>query len=103
MPPNVLLIITDQQRGDHTGFGGNQVLKTPKLDALAARGMRFDRAFVANPICMPNRSTIFTGRLPSVHGTRYNGIPLDWSANTFARVLRGAGYDTAYFGKCHLP
>ena len=102
MPHNVLLVITDQQRADHVGFGGNRVLKTPNLDSLASHGMRFDRAFVANPICMPNRSTIFTGRLPSVHGTRYNGIPLDWSANTFARVLRGAGYDTAYFGKCHL-
>ena len=100
--PNFLFLITDQQRADHTGFGGHPVLRTPNLDALAARSMQFDRALVANPICMPNRSSIFTGRLPSVHGTRYNGIPLDWSANTFPRVLRGAGYHTAYFGKCHL-
>ncbi|MFT6582332.1 MAG: arylsulfatase A-like enzyme, partial [Alphaproteobacteria bacterium] len=60
--PNILLIITDQHRPDITGFGGNTVVKTPHLDALAAQSMRFDKSYVANPICMPNRSTIFTGR-----------------------------------------
>ena len=100
--PSFLILITDQHRPDHTGFGGNDVLRTPHLDRLAARAMQFDRAIVANPICMPNRATIFTGRLPSVHGTRFNGIPLDRSANSFARVLRGEGYQTGYFGKLHL-
>ena len=101
-PPNFLVIITDQHRADHTGFGGNAVLHTPHLDALAARGVRFDRAIVANPICMPNRASIVTGRIPSVHGTRYNGIPLDWSANTVMRKLRESGYHNAWFGKSHL-
>ena len=64
--------------------------------------MRFDRAHVANPICMPNRSSIFTGRMPSLHGTRYNGIALDWRVETFPRVLKRAGYHTAHLGKCHL-
>ena len=100
--PNVLIIMTDQHRPDHTGFGGNDVLKTPHLDSIAARATRFERCFVSNPICMPNRSTIVTGRLPSVHGTRFNGIPLAWDSNTFMRVLRSAGYHTAYFGKSHL-
>ena len=100
--PNFLLIITDQHRPDHTGFGGNEVLRTPHLDALATRSVRFDRAIVANPICMPNRASIATGRVPSVHGTRYNGVPLDWAANTFMRVLREQGYHNAWFGKCHL-
>ena len=100
--PNVLIIMTDQHRPDHTGFGGNPVVKTPHLDAIAARATRFERCFVSNPICMPNRSTIVTGRLPSVHGTRFNGIPLAWDSNTFMRVLRKAGYRTAYFGKSHL-
>lgn len=101
-PRNLLLIITDQHRPDHCGFGGNDVVQTPNLDALAARGAVYDRAFVANPICMPNRSTIFTGRMPSAHGTRFNGIALDWYAQTFPRMLMRQGYDTAYFGKCHL-
>ena len=100
--PNFLLIVTDQHRADHTGFGGNEILQTPHLDALAARSMRFDRAIVANPICMPNRASIATGRVPSAHGTRYNGIPLDWNANTFMRKLREQGYHNAWFGKCHL-
>ena len=100
--PNILLLMTDQHRPDFTGFGGNPVVQTPNLDALAAQSMRFERAYVANPICMPNRSTIFTGRMPSLHGTRYNGIPLDPRARTFPRSLREAGYHTAHIGKCHL-
>jgi hypothetical protein len=51
---------------------------------------------------MPNRSSIATGRLPSVHGTRFNGIPLDWNAQTFVRALREQGYYTAHVGKLHL-
>lgn len=100
--PNVILIMTDEQRADHLGFGGNPLVRTPNLDALAASGTRFDRAYVANPICMPNRSSILTGRLPSVHGTRVNGIPLDWDSQTFARVLRARGYRTGLVGKSHL-
>jgi arylsulfatase A-like enzyme len=100
--PNFLFVMTDQHRADHVGFGGNSVVRTPHLDALAARSTRFDRAIVANPICMPNRSTILTGRQPSVHGTRYNGIPLDWSAQTFVRELARAGYRTALVGKAHF-
>lgn len=100
--PNFLVIMTDQHRPDHTGFGGNEILRTPNLDRIAARGMRFDRALVANPICMPNRSSIATGRLPSVHGTRTNGISLDWGAYTFMRSLKERGWRTAHFGKCHL-
>ena len=100
--PNVLLILTDQHRADHVGFAGNDEVRTPNLDALAAQSVVFERAYVANPICMPSRASLFTGVMPSIHGTRYNGIPLVWSANTFARVLRESGYRTGYFGKCHL-
>jgi arylsulfatase A-like enzyme len=100
--PNFLFFMTDQHRPDHTGFGGNRVLATPHLDALAARSLRFHQAYVANPICMPNRASILTGRLPSVHGTRHNGIALDWHANTFVRSLRRAGHRTALVGKAHF-
>ena len=100
--PNILLIMTDQQRADHTGFGGNTTVKTPHLDALAARGKVFDRAYVANPICMPNRASIMTGMMPSRHGTVMNGITLDPGCNTFAKVARQAGYRTALIGKAHL-
>ena len=100
--PNVLLIMTDQHRPDHTGFGGNTVVQTPTLDALAARSLVFEQAFVSNPLCQPNRCSIMTGRYPSVHGTRHNGIALDWMANTFVKCLRRDGYRTGLVGKGHL-
>lgn len=100
--PNVLVIVTDQQRADHMGFGGNDVVRTPNLDALAARSTVFDRAFVANPVCAPNRATMLTGRMPSVHGLIFNDRSLEWGANTFVRRLRAAGYQTALIGKSHL-
>ena len=62
--PNILFVITDQQRADHVGFMGNTVVRTPALDRLAAAGTIFDNAWVANPVCMPNRSSILTGPLP---------------------------------------
>lgn len=99
---NFVLIMADQLRADHLGFGGNGVVETPNLDAIAERGTQFKRAYVANPICMPNRASLLTSRVPSAHGTRYNGIPLDPDANTFVRALRGAGYQTSLVGKAHL-
>ncbi|WP_182348939.1 sulfatase [Tomitella gaofuii] len=100
--PNIVLIMADQLRADHLGFGGNAVVRTPHLDAIAARGARFDRAHVANPVCMPNRASLLTSRVPSAHGTRFNGIPLDPDANTFVRALRGDGYRTMLVGKAHF-
>jgi len=100
--PNVLLIVTDQHRPDHLGFGGNPTVQTPALDALAAQSMRFTNAFVANPLCQPNRCSMLTMRYPSVHGTRHNGIALDWEANTFVRRLRSTGYRTGLIGKGHF-
>lgn len=100
--PNFLFLITDQHRADHVGFAGNDIVRTPHLDRLAARGIVFRNAYVANPICMPNRATIMTGRMPSVHGTRFNGISLNWRANTFVRRLSSSGYRTTHIGKSHL-
>jgi arylsulfatase A-like enzyme len=100
--PNFLLIITDQHRADHLGCYGNRVVRTPSIDRLAAAGTRFEHFYVATPICMPNRATLMTGRMPSLHGARQNGIPLSLSAATFVDVMREAGYETALIGKCHL-
>ena len=101
-PFNVLFIITDQQRADHNGFMGNPILRTPNLDAIAASGMTFDNAWVSNPVCMPNRATIMTGRMPSAHGVIFNDRSLDWNANTFVRRFRNSGYRTGLLGKSHL-
>ena len=100
--PNVLFIITDQQRADHVGYASDSALRTPHIDALAAEGRVFHNAWVANPVCMPNRCSIMTGRLPSSHSVIFNDRSLPWSANTFVRTFRAAGYRTALLGKSHL-
>jgi arylsulfatase A-like enzyme len=100
--PNFLLFITDQQRADHLGCYGNEILRTPNIDSLAAHGTRFSHFYVANGICMPNRATLMTGRMPSLHGVRHNGIPLSREHTTFVEVLRAFGYATALVGKAHL-
>lgn len=100
--PSFLFITTDQHRADHVGCYGNPQVKTPHIDALAAQGRRFDRFHVATGVCMSNRASLMTGRMPSLHGTRCNGIPLARSATTFVDLLREAGYLTGLVGKCHL-
>lgn len=100
--PNFLIFLTDQHRADHLGCYGNPVVHTPHIDAIAERGWRFDRCYVANPVCMPNRGAIMTGRMPSVHGARGNGVPLPLESVTFADVLSEFGYRTALIGKSHL-
>ena len=94
--PNFLLLMTDQHRADHLGCYGNKVVRTPHIDSIAASGAAFDRFYVASPICMPNRATLMTGRMPSVHGVRHNGIPLSLQAATFAEMLR---QDVAKWGR----
>ena len=100
--PNFLLFITDQHRADHVGCYGNPIVRTPNIDSLAAGGLRFENFYVACPICMPNRIVLMTGRMPTVNGSRHNGIPLDLDAVTFVDLLRNAGYRTALIGKSHL-
>ena len=100
--PNFLLFITDQHRADYLGCYGHRQLRTPHIDGIAERGVRFDNFYVSNPVCMPNRATLMTGRTPSINGVRHNGIPLSLSANTFVKMLREGGYRTALIGKSHL-
>lgn len=99
---SILVFIADQLRPDHLGFGGDLPVRTPALDALAARGSVFDRAFATHPVCMPNRASIMTGRWPSAHGLRTNGIPLNPTIETFARVLRSQGWASSAVGKLHF-
>ncbi len=100
--PNFLFIITDQQRADHLGCYGNPKVQTPHIDSIARVGSRWERFYVANPICMPNRASIMTGRLSSLHGARHNGIALSKDQTTFVELLRDAGYNTGLIGKSHL-
>lgn len=100
--PNFLLFVTDQHRADHLGCYGNAVVRTPHIDALAADACVFDNFHVATPICQPNRASLMTARLPSVHGVAMNGRELSFGETTFVEMLRQAGYRTALVGKAHL-
>lgn len=100
--PNVICFITDQQRYDYLGCTGNTIIKTPNIDKIARSGVTFQRAYVSNPLCMPARATLFTGRTPRGHGVRTNGIPLSTDIPTMPDALRRAGYITKSIGKLHL-
>ncbi len=100
--PSYILFITDQQRFDHLGCNGHPVLRTPNIDAMASEGVNYDRFYVASPVCMPNRASLMTCRMPSSHGVRSLGIPLAHENVTFVELLRAAGYDTALIGKSHI-
>ncbi len=100
--PNILCIVTDQQRADHLGCAGNTLLKTPNIDRLAASGMRFARCYTNDPMCCPARATLWTGHRSSVHGVRHNYISLDPAIPNIATALAEAGYRTHGVGKFHL-
>ena len=72
-PPNVLVVLSDQQRPDSCGVFGQQLPVTPRLDALAASGVAFDNAFTVQPVCGPSRAAIQTGQYPTRIGCWRNG------------------------------
>ena len=100
--PNFLVFCVDQMRADHIGCMGNDIIRTPHLDGLAAEGVACRRAYVNNPLCMPGRATLFTGMTPRAHRVRTNGIPLEPRWPTVPQILSEAGYATASIGKIHL-
>ncbi len=100
--PNIICFLTDQQRADHLGAYGNRQIRTPNIDRLAAEGVTFTESYVANPVCMPNRASMWTGRYPKAHGVRENGIALRPTETVLPDVLRRGGYQTASVGKLHL-
>lgn len=102
--PNILFLQTDQHRWDALGQV-NPVVKTPNLDALTARGMRFSQAICNNPMCVPSRYSMMTGLYSSQCGVRHNTQMCerdeDMVIETLAERLLAAGYETAGFGKTH--
>jgi len=100
--PNVLVIITDDQRWDAMSCMGHPLLKTPNLDRLAAEGAQFANAFVTTSLCSPSRATMMSGLYAHRHGVLDNFTEYPDSLASYPKRLREAGYETAYFGKWHM-
>ena len=103
--PNLLLIVSDQHARFASSGHGWSALRTPNLDDLAERGVRFDRAYCANPVCVPSRMSMLSGRMPA-DLCGYRG-EFDWPpeavGGSLGRWLSRGGYHCAYAGKWHAP
>ncbi len=101
--PNIVFILTDDQRFDALGFMGRPgFLKTPNLDRIAREGAHVRNAFVTTALCSPSRASFMTGCYAHKHGVVTNeGMDPDPSCPTFAQILQKAGYETAFVGKWH--
>ena len=100
--PNVLWICADDHAAYVSGAYGNRIVHTPHLDALAAGGMRFDRAFCNSPVCTASRQSFLTGRYPRTIGVTQLSTALPAGETTLAELLRDAGYETTAIGKMHF-
>ncbi|MEO0793876.1 MAG: sulfatase-like hydrolase/transferase [Verrucomicrobiota bacterium] len=105
-PPNIIFILTDDQRADSVGFMGNDIVETPNLDRLAEAGHVFENAYVTSAICTPSRACYMLGQFERKHGLNFNSgtsiSPEAW-AKSYPVILRDNGYFTGYVGKNHLP
>jgi arylsulfatase A-like enzyme len=101
-PKNVLWIMCDQLRYDYLGCTGHPTLKTPNIDAMAKRGVRFSNAYVQSPICGPSRMSFYTGRYMRSHGSHWNGWPLRVGEPTLGDHLKKIGVRNVLVGKTHM-
>lgn len=98
--PNILLIMTDQQRGDCLGVAGHPVLMTPNMDAIAGAGTRFSRAYSTCPVCIPARRSLMSGQFPSTHGVVGFNETAEWdAAQSMPSAFRAHGYHTYLAGR----
>jgi arylsulfatase A-like enzyme len=105
--PNILYIFTDQQHWQMMSCAGNEYLHTPAMDSLAENGVQFNRAYCANPVCVPSRMSMATGLMPSQMNMIGNPsqsciITDEMRRNGLGWLMQYAGYDVAYGGKTHL-
>ncbi|MCF7708322.1 MAG: sulfatase-like hydrolase/transferase [Verrucomicrobia bacterium] len=105
--PNIVFILCDDLGYGDLGCYGNDIIKTPRLDELASKGMRLTACYAAAPVCSPSRAGIMTGRNPNRSGIRdwiphNSGIFLHTNEVTVAELVKSAGYRTALIGKWHL-
>jgi len=101
-PPDILLIMADQMTPFMTSPYGQRVARTPHLARLAAEGVLFENAYCNSPLCVPSRTSMFTGRLPAAVGSYDNASEFQAHWPTLMHYLRRAGYRTVVAGKCHF-
>ena len=99
--PNVLLIMADQHKRSCMGAYGDKVARTPNLDALAVKSVRFTSAYCSNPVCTPSRASLMTGLYSHNHEAQDNAHPYAAKHKTMAHHFGAAGYNTALIGKMH--
>jgi arylsulfatase A-like enzyme len=99
--PNIIFILTDDQRWDALGFAGNPIIKTPNIDKLAGSGLYFKNAFVTTSICAASRASLFTGLYERTHNYTFGHPPLNnqYMFESYPFLLRKAGYKTGFVGK----
>ena len=102
MKPNIVFVLTDQWRAQAFGYAGDPNVRTPNIDALAARSVNCVNAVSVCPVCTPHRASLLTGRFPTTTGMFFNDIYLPGEELCMAEMFAEAGYDTAYIGKWHL-
>ncbi len=100
--PNVLFVLTDDQRWDAIGLGGSKHLQTPNMDRIGKEGVYFKNAFCTTSLCSPSRASILSGLYAHAHGVTNNFSEYPASLKSFPMVLQSVGYDTAYIGKWHV-
>ena len=99
---NILFIMFDQLRYDYLSCYGHPFLKTPHIDSIARKGVRFTNAYVQSPVCGASRMSYYTGRYVNSHGAAYNNFPLKVGEQTIGDHLRKIGVDTWLIGKTHM-
>ncbi|MBP0902952.1 sulfatase [Mariniflexile gromovii] len=100
--PNIVYVFADQWRAESMGYTGNPDVKTPNLDKLASEGVYFTNAVSTSPVCTPYRAMLLTGQYALKNGMFMNDIRLNPDSNSFAKLFKAEGYNTAYIGKWHL-